>query len=480
LTAPLELPDGDRRALGEAALSWVLEYFARTGNAPLYPAISAAGLSALVDEPLPRAAQDPQRVLEQFAVLAALGRDNGHPRMFGYVQSSGNFAAAIGDFLASALNQNVTSWRSAPSATTIELRVIEWLKQLVGCETFAGGVLVGGGSAANFMAIAAALRNSTDADLGGRGVAALPAEPVIYASDRVHMSIPKAASLLGLGRRAVRLIASLPAGTLDVETLRVAVAADRAAGRHLVGVVANAGDVNIGAIDPLEALARFCAEQRLWLHVDGAYGGFAAAVPRLSQQFAGMAAADSLTLDPHKWLFAPVDAGCLLVRDGAVLRRTFSQGASYIDVVADPDMSDFAFWDVSPELSRRFRALKLWVALKCHGAEAFTATIDRNVRLARELATAIDDSAEFERLAPVALSIVCFRHVPPRLAGDLSALNDWNQRVMLEVQREGDSYLSNTLIGPAFALRACIVNHRTTTADLSRLLEAVRRAAARL
>jgi glutamate/tyrosine decarboxylase-like PLP-dependent enzyme len=477
---PLELSDEDRRALGEAALSWVLKYFARATDAPLYPAISAASLSTVVDEPLPRAAQDPQRVLEQFAALAALGRDNGHPRMFGYVQSSGNFAATVGDFLASALNQNVTSWRSAPSATTIELRVIEWLKQLVRCETLAGGVLVGGGSAANCMAMAVALSSSTDADLNGRGVAVLPGEPVIYASERVHMSIPKAASLLGLGRNAVRPIATSPDGAIDVAALRAAVAEDRAAGQHLVCVVANAGDVNIGAIDPLDTLAQFCAEQRLWLHVDGAYGGFAAAVPRLSEQFAGMARADSLTLDPHKWLFAPLDAGCLLVRDQGALRRTFSHGASYIDVVADRDMSDFAFWDVSPELSRRFRALKLWMALKCHGADAFTATIDRNVALARELATAIDDSPGFERLAPVPLSIVCFRHVPPRLAGDLTALNDWNRRVMLEVQREGDSYLSNTMIGPAFALRACIVNHRTTTADLSRMLDAVRRAAARL
>jgi glutamate/tyrosine decarboxylase-like PLP-dependent enzyme len=358
--------------------------------------------------------------------------------------------------------------------------VIDWLKQLTGCAAFAGGVLVAGGSAANLMAIAAALRASTDADLNAKGVSALPGPARIYASELVHMSIPKAASLLGLGREAVRLIPTSEAGQIDVGGLSAAVSRDRSAGRHPVCVVANAGDVNIGAVDPLERLADFCADERLWLHVDGAYGGFAAAVPRLAPQFAGMPRAHSLTLDPHKWLFAPLDVGCLLVRDEWALRRVFSQGASYIDVVADREMSDFAFWDVSPELSRRFRALKLWVALKCHGADAFTAVIDRNVELAHELASAIDVSPDFERLAPARLSIVCFRHVPHHLSQDRARLNDWNRRLMLEVQRTGSSYPSNTLIGEAFALRACIVNHRTTAADVHGLLDDVRRAARRL
>jgi aromatic-L-amino-acid decarboxylase len=473
----LELTSADRRRLGEAALAWVLEYVANAARSPVYPAISAADLQQLIAEPLPRDGHDPAHVLAQFAEFAALGRNNGHPRMFGYVQSSGNFAGVIGDLLASALNQNVTSWRSAPSATTIELQVIDWLKALVGCDEFGGGLLLGGGSAANMTAMAAALRASTDVDINRRGVTALPGPPTVYASDRVHMSIPKAAALLGLGREAVRMVPTSPNGELMSDALAELIAADRATGHHPVCVVGNAGDVNTGLIDPLNEIADVCAQARVWFHVDGSYGGFAAAVPQMTAAFAGMQRAQSIALDPHKWLFAPLDAGCLLVRDEAHLGRAFSQGAAYIDVVADRDMSDFAFWDVSPELSRRFRALKIWFALKLHGARAFADVIERNLALAQQLGDAIDQSDDFERLAPISLSIVCFRCVPRALAGQDAALNEFNRQLMVALQRDGESYLSNAILGQQFALRVCIVNHRTRTEDLERLLADLRRVA---
>jgi glutamate/tyrosine decarboxylase-like PLP-dependent enzyme len=471
----LELSDDQRRALGEAALAWVLQYFTSASTSPVYPSVSATELSDLVGEPLPRVPQHAMSVLDQFARLAALGRKNGHSRMFGYVQSSGNFAGTIGDFLASALNQNVTSWRSAPAATAIELQVLDWIKTLVGCNAFGGGVLVGGGSAANLAGLATALRASTAVDVHAHGVRALPGAPVIYASDRVHMSVPKAAALLGLGRESVCLIPSDATGRLPVNALRARVAQDRGAGKHPVAVVANAGEVNAGAVDPLDAIADLCEAERVWLHIDGAYGGFAAAVPAVERLFAGLTRADSLSLDPHKWLFVPLDLGCLLVRDLEALRRAFAHRAAYIDVVAERDMSEYAFWDVSPELSRRFRALKLWFALKCHGADAFTAAIARNIDLARHLADAIDAAEDFERLAPAPLSIVCFRYAPAALANDERALNDLNRRLLVDIQRDGDSYVSNASIGDTFALRACIVNHRTTAEDVGLLLATIRR-----
>ena len=467
----------ERRALGEAALDWVLRYFNRAAVPPLYPSASAEQMRELFVEPLPQAPEAPHEVLAQFARVAEFSRNNGHPRMFGYVQSSGNFAGAIGDFLASALNQNVTSWRSAPAATTLELLVIDWIKALVGVDPGAAGVLLGGGSAANAAALTVALRASSQVDVITQGVAALPAPPRIYASARVHMSIPKAAGLIGLGRDSVRTVPTRDDGSMDVGELAQLVAADRAAGWHQVCVVANAGDVNTGAIDPLDEIATLCETHGLWLHVDGAYGGFAAAVPSLGQAFAGMTRAHSIALDPHKWLFAPVDAGCLLVREPRHLRAAFVHAASYIDVVADREMSDFAFWDVSPELSRRFRALKIWFALKCHGAAAFVNTIERNVALAQQLGDEIDRSEDFERLAPVSLSIVCFRHAPRRLAGDNEALNALNRRLMVDLQRAGNSYLSNVMLAGKFALRACIVNHRTTESDIPALLDDLRGAA---
>lgn len=471
----LEITRAEREALGAAALAWCLDYFETTRDTPIYPAVSADALRDMTNEPLPKEAQPMSHVMEQFAALAALGRKNGHPRMFGYVQSSGTFAGAVGDFLASALNQNVTSWRSAPSATAIERQTIGWIASMLGLPSSTAGLFVSGGSMANFAALATALRSGTNEDINRRGVAALGRAPIIYAASTGHMSIPKAAAMLGIGRDAVRTIPVDDDFRMDVGALDRAIAEDRAAGRLPICVVASAGDVNTGAIDPLDAIADVCARQSVWFHVDGAYGGFAVLAPSVTEQFRGLARADSIALDPHKWLFAPMDVGCLLARDYAALHKTFSQGASYVDVVADERMSDFAFWDYGPELSRRCRALKVWFALKLHGAGAIASAIESNIQTARRLAAAVDASSDFERLAPAPLSIVCFRYAPPdRPIDELDALN---RTLMLEVQRRGDAYLSNAVLNGRFALRACIVNYRTSAEDVERLLEAIRGAA---
>jgi glutamate/tyrosine decarboxylase-like PLP-dependent enzyme len=392
--------------------------------------------------------------------------------MFGYVQSSGSFAGAAADFLASALNQNVTSWRSAPSATTIEHQTIDWLKEMVGFDPKGSGILLSGGSFANFAGIAAALRDSTDADLNQQGVGALPGKPRVYVSSMTHMSIAKSASLLGIGKEAIVTVPVDSAYRMNVRALEQQILDDTAAGHHAVCAVGTAGDVNTGAIDPLDAIADVCAAADIWMHVDGSYGALAARSARVNGAMRGLERADSMSLDPHKWLYAPLDAGCLLVKDANALRRAFSEGADYIDVVADRDMSDFAYWDHSPELSRRFRALKIWFMLKLHGARAIQDAIDSNIAVARHLAAAVEASDDFELLAPAPLSIVCFRY----MKGD----DAFNKRLMLEVQRDGDAYLSNAMINGRFALRACIVNFRTTAADADRLLDAIRRVASRM
>jgi glutamate/tyrosine decarboxylase-like PLP-dependent enzyme len=334
------------------------------------------------------------------------------------------------------------------------------------------GILLSGGSFANFAGLATALRAGTAIDLNQRGVAALPGTPRIYTSAMTHMSVPKAASMLGVGKDAIVRIPVDDEFRMDVAALRRQIAADRAQGCHQVCVVATAGDVNTGAIDPLDAIAEVCEEHGLWLHVDGSYGALAAHSAHVNGAMAALRRADSLALDPHKWLYAPLDSGCLLVKSGAALRRAFSEGAGYIDVVADPDMSEFAYWDHSPELSRRFRALKIWFVLKLHGSRALQAAIDGNIAAAQHLAQLLDASDDFERVAPVPLSIVCFRYNKKD--------DEFNKRLMVEVQRDGDSYLSNAIINGRFALRACIVNFRTQPADMERLLAAIRRVIARL
>lgn len=478
-----ELTPEQREQLGRAALDWVLNYFEHQASPPIYPTVGANELSVQLREDLPADGQPLDAVMADFAQVVAGARHNGHPRMYGYVQSSGSFAGVAADFLASALNQNVTSWRSAPSATTIEHQVIDWLKEMVGFDPAGTGVLLSGGSFANFAGLAVALRASTDVDLNRLGVGALPGRPRIYTSMMTHMSIGKAASMLGLGTDAIVELPVDAALGMDVAALADRIRADRAAGHHPVCVVATAGDASAGAIDPLDAIAGVCAAEKLWLHVDGSYGALAARSAHVGSSLAALHRADSMSLDPHKWLFAPLDAGCLLVRDQAALRRAFSTGAGYIDVVADRDMSDFAYWDHSPELSRRFRALKIWFILKLHGADAIRRAIDANIDAARHLAGLIEASTDFELLAPVPLSIVCFRY-RARLREGASAgqaeADAFNRRLMLEVQRDGDSYPSNAIIGGRFALRACIVNFRTQQSDVERLLETIRRVAARM
>lgn len=491
----LEGSPEERRAAAERAMTMALARFEGARERPIVPpeGVDAAALHAMLDEPLPRGGQPLLETLREVeARIVPWCRENGNPRFFGYVSSSGSFVGALGDLLASSLNQNVTSWRSAPGATEVERVVVRWMKEMLGYPAEAEGLLVSGGSMANFAALRVALQARSDVDLNARGVRALAREPVVYASGMAHMSAAKGLEMMGLGRSCLRVVPTRSDFTVDVDALERAVQEDLVAGRHPFCVVANGGDVNTGAVDPLDLVAAVCRKHRLWLHVDGAYGAFAALAPEGRALFPDLALADSMSLDPHKWLYAPVDVGCLLVRDASALRRTFSHVADYIRVLEGEERAAYAFWDHGPELSRRFRALKVWMTVKHHGADGLAHAISRNVRLARRLGEMVDEAPDFERLAPVPLSIVCFRHVPGEMraalegAADAAAREDaearldtHNREVLVRLQKGGEAYVSNAALHGRFALRACIVNHRTTEADLSRLLDAVRTEASR-
>jgi len=488
----LSMSAHQRAQLGRHALDWVLAYFDGEATRPVYSLPGAGALEPALAAPLPVEGEDLGAVFDEFSRQMATGaRHNGHPRMFGYVQASASFAGVLADFLTSALNQNVTSWRSAPSATNIERQTIEWIRRIVGFEAGTEGLFVSGGSMANLVGMAAALASRHPA-VTQEGVRALRGEPVVYASSLVHMSILKAAAILGLGSRAVRRIRVDSAFRMDPQALDESLRADCEAGRLPVCVVANAGDVNTGAVDPISEIADVCRLHGVWLHADGAYGGFAVLSPSGRAELAGLSLADSVSLDPHKWLFAPLDVGCVLVRDRVALARAFSYSAEYVDVIATPTMSDYAFWNYGPELTRRFRALKVWMTLRCCGTRALGEAIERNITLARRLAELVDRDPDLERLAPVPLSIVCFRYLRAadrerlqhpderkrRMARDEA--NRLNRELMVAVQTGGEAYLSNTMIGDAFALRACIVNYRTTEADLEHLINEIKAAAHRV
>jgi glutamate/tyrosine decarboxylase-like PLP-dependent enzyme len=399
----------------------------------------------------------PEEALAGLKDAAAYSRAQ-NARFFGYVLGSGDPAAAAADLLCSVLNQNVTAWRSSPAAVTIEKEVVGWLAQAIGCQGFAG-TLTGGGSSANLMGLAAAREAKIPVnESGGRGVAA----HVVYASAEAHMSIGKAVALLGIGRDNLRLI-PVDDAWMKPEELAKRMQRDRELGITPLAVVATAGTVNTGALDPLAEIAEVAARQGAWLHVDGAYGALAAiAVP---EKFHGLALANSISLDPHKWLYQPLDCGCLLFRDSQAARAAFAHSGEYVRALSDDPVEGFAYFEESIELSRRFRALKLWFSLRYHGFESFRNSIRKDLQQAAYLGSLVERSAEFELLAPGTLSAACFRYVGN---GNLSEaeLNRLNKEILRRTNERGRVYLSNAILHSKFCLRACIVNHRTTEADV--------------
>ncbi|TLY69850.1 MAG: aminotransferase class V-fold PLP-dependent enzyme [Gammaproteobacteria bacterium] len=462
----LHLPNAEFRSLAARVTDLAADLLAGLEELPAFPAVRGEQVARAFEAPLPEEGLR-AGALDALGEVLALSRAP-TPRFYGYVLGSGEPVAALADLLASILNQNVTAWRSAPAAVSIERQMVRGLAGALGCEGLTGS-LCGGGSMANLMGLAMAREARLPANQSG-------AQPgVVYASSEVHMSIPKAMALLGLGRENLRLIGADEAYRLDPQALRTAIAADRSAGRTPLAVVATGGSVNTGAIDPLPEIAAVCREQQLWLHVDGAYGALAAlAIP---ERFTGLSAADSLSLDPHKWLYQPLDCGMLLFRNAHAARTAFSCSGDYAKSLAEDPLESFAFFDESLELSRRFRALKLWLSLRYHGLAAFRSAIRSDLRHAQNLAELIRGTPTLELLAPVELSAVCFRY---RSGEPGAAADRLNAAILKRVIERGRVYLSNATLRGRFALRACFVNHRTTDRDVGQIVPEVLDAAREL
>ena len=447
----LKISSEELSRLTEQAIALALSYWTSVEDLPAYPTTSGEQTAKLFSRSWAEEGLG-GKVLDDFKIIAEHARPSGG-KFFGYVLGSGEPVGALGDLLATVLNQNVTAWRSAPAAVTIEQSVIGWLAEAVGCSAFRG-TLCGGGSAANLMGLAMA----REAKLPANEAGARPC--TVYASEQVHMSIPKAIAMLGIGRANLRLIPVDDDLRMRTDALEAAIAADRCAGMTPIAIVATAGSVNIGAIDPLPEIAEIARREALWLHVDGAYGGLAAlAVP---EKFRELDRADSISLDAHKWFYQPLECGCLLYRDPQFARDAFSHTEDYVRVMADDPTESFAFFEESMELSRRFRALKLWMSLQYHGKRAFREAISRDLAHAQLLAETIRSQAELELLAPVPLSAVCFRH-----------RSKDNASILKRVIARGRVYLSNATIHRQFALRACFVNHRTTEDDVRAIVSEV-------
>jgi aromatic-L-amino-acid/L-tryptophan decarboxylase len=467
----IDLTPDQFRALGYRAIDMIAEHMAALPAAPCRPAMPDALRQSLLEQPLPAAGRDPSQVLDSVAeYVLPYPMGNNSPRFFAWVNSPAAPLGVLAELLAGSLNASVAGGDHA--ATYVEHAVLGWLKRLLGFPQASGGLLVSGGSLANLVGLAVMRFVKAGGAIRARGFQDEAAPMVIYTSAQGHSCIEKAVELLGIGHDYLRKIPTGHDQRMDIDLLKAQIAADRAAGLRPVCVAASAGTVNTGAIDPLDALADLCAAERLWFHIDGAYGGVGVLAEQTAGLYAGMERADSLAIDPHKWLYMPVECGCVFVRDPQAMRDTFSLTPPYLrDDASLPWFSEFG-----PQQTRGFRALKLWMVLQQIGEQGYRELISRDIALARALQARIQARPDFELVAAGPLSVTCFRYTPPGVH-DLDALN---RRLLDLIQRQGQVFLTSTQLDGKLVLRACVVNFRTTEADLDVLLDLLAEAGQRV
>jgi len=468
-TAPLEMTEEQFRSLGHDLVDRIARFLGSVRERAVAPADSADKVRAVLGaaRTLPEQGEEAEGLLKNTAdLLFEHSLLNGHPGFYGYITSSAAPIGMLAELLAAAVNANVGAWKLSPMATEIEAQTIRWLAQFIGYPANCGGLLLSGGNMANLTCFLAARAAKAGWDVRKQGVAKGPSL-LAYASTETHTWIQKAADLTGLGTEAIRWIDVGKRQQMDLGALEVQYKRDLAEGHRPFLVVGTAGTVSTGAVDPLPDLAAFCQERNLWFHVDGAYGAFAAGIKEAPADLMGLTAADSVAVDPHKWLYAPLEAGCALVRDPAALRNAFSYHPPYYSF----DVEATNYYDLGPQNSRGFRALKIWLALQQAGAAAYRRMIGDDVALARHLYELASEHPELEAFTHN-LSITTLRYVPLELRASVGSeqteayLNRLNQVLLTFLEKSGEAFCSNALIEGKSALRVCIVNFRTSTGDI--------------
>ncbi|MGA0610493.1 pyridoxal phosphate-dependent decarboxylase family protein [Caldimonas sp. KR1-144] len=467
--AALAMPADEFRALGHALVERIAITLEGLRDRPVMPDATPAEVRALVGaaNPLPRVGQDAAALLDEaMALLLERSPITGHPRFHGYIASSPAPIGMLAELLAAALNANVSLWRTAPVASEIEAQTLRWLAELVGLPEGAGGLLTSGGNSANTVALLAARHAAGD---GARA---------IYASRETHGWLAKAVRIAGLGDDAVRWIETDERQRLHLDALRARLDGDRAQGIAPLTVIATAGTVSTGAVDPLRAMAALCRERGLWLHVDGAYGAPAACLLAdatlrawlgdAADDLAALGEADSLALDPHKWLYAPLEAGGLLLREPQRLRALFAQRPSYYAAPSQDDAEGIDFHELGPQNSRGFRALKVWLILRMAGRDGIAQMIADDIALAQRLHAAVCATPQLEA-GPRGLSITTMRYRPADWRGSEDELDALNRALLDALQRDGRAFLSPAVVDGRFWLRACVANFRTEMRDVDAL-----------
>jgi len=479
--APVDKPDDEEtldpkdwkaiRELGHRMLDDMLDYLSTVRDKPAWQPVPDE-VRTHFRQSLPNGPADLADVYEEF-VRDILPYTNGnrHPRFWGWVQGNGTVLGMLADMLASGMNPHMAGFDQAP--TLVEHQVLAWLTELMGMPEETSGILLGGGSMANVTALVVARHakagfNVREFGLQGNNEPKL----IMYGSTETHGWAQKAAELMGLGNQAFRRVAVDRQFRIDLDSLTQAVDEDRRAGHWPFCVIGNAGTVNTGAIDDLTALAQFCRKEDLWFHVDGAFGALARIAPPFASLVAGIEQADSVAFDLHKWIYLPFEVACLLVRDPKAHRDTFTMRPSYLAETSRGVIAGgLPFAERGLELTRSFRALKVWMSFKTHGIDAFARLIEQNVNQARYCAALIEADPDLELVAPVPLNIVCFRFAPKE--ANRETLNQVNEEILVRIQESGLAVPSGTRIGDKFALRVAITNHRTKTEDFDLIVKAV-------
>ncbi|MDH5609356.1 MAG: aminotransferase class I/II-fold pyridoxal phosphate-dependent enzyme [Cyclobacteriaceae bacterium] len=463
----------------QRASALLVQQYAHVDTQKGFAGFSPKEVESWFDEPLPMAGSDGLRFLDEVkARVIDTATGNLGPNMYAYVMSGGSQVATVAELLASTVNQNVAKWHLAPAMTEIEKRVVKWAAEMIGYTPEAGGAMVSGGSAASLAGLTVA-RNVYFREKNINQTGLFGQSPfVVYGSNQTHNSTDKSIALLGIGTDHFRKIGTHADYTIDVDQLEKQIQADIRAGYQPFCVVGNAGTVNTGAIDDLNALAGIAEKYKLWFHVDGAYGGLASSLPSLRGAYAGLEKADSVALDFHKWLYQPFEVGCVLVRSWGSLRETYFKQADYLGAAVAHASDRLEFNEHYFQLSRNAKAFKVWMSLKVYGFEKIQRMIQKDIELTHYLADRVAGSDDFELRSRSHLAITCFRYVAHLRTEEET--EHFNQKLVAALEADGRVFITGTVLDGVYVLRACLTNHRKQVSSVDYLLETIRDVARRL